>query len=68
MENKINSAVKKEIRKQVKINGSHMGTVRTAIETQFPSIDWYGFIEFAHSEFNKKYDSAKPSIKASIRF
>ena len=68
MENKINSAVKKEIRKQVKINGSHMGSVRTAIETQFPSINWYGFIEFAHSEFNKKYDSVKPSIKASIRF
>ena len=38
MDTKLNSAVKKEIRKQIKINGSHMGTVRTAIETQFPSI------------------------------
>ena len=36
MDTKLNSAVKKEIRKQVKINGSHMGTVRTAIETQTP--------------------------------
>lgn len=68
MDTKLIQAVKKEIRKQIKINGSHMGTVRTAIETQFPSIDWYGFIEFAHSEFSKKYDSIKPSIKASIRF
>ena len=68
MENKINSAVKKEIRKQVKINGSHINTVKQAILVQFPSINFAEFYEFTKNEFSKKYASVKASIKASIRF
>jgi hypothetical protein len=51
--------VKKEIKKQVKIAGSHYGTVQHALKIQFPSLnidEWKAFIE---NEFTKKYNNVK---------
>ena len=51
--------VKKEIKKHVKLPGSHLGSVQYALHVQFPSLntdEWKTFIE---KEFIKKYNNVK---------
>jgi hypothetical protein len=52
------SAVKKEIKKAVKANGSHIGTVKHALSIQFPSVDFADFESFTKNELAKKYANA----------
>jgi len=51
--------VKKEIKKQVKINGSHLGSVQYALHIQFPSLNTDAWKTFIEKEFIKKYNNVK---------
>jgi hypothetical protein len=52
----LNSAVKKELTKQVlKVRGSHIGTVKHAMSIQFPSVDLCEYTEFINNLFIQKY-------------
>ena len=62
------NAVRKEIRKQVKINGSHLATIKRAISIQFPSVNFDEFKDYTEEQIEKKYQAVQISVKASIRF
>jgi hypothetical protein len=46
----LNSVVKKEIRKQAKISGAHIGYIEHAVKIQFPSVNFEEFRQFAIDE------------------
>jgi len=51
----IKKGIKKFIRKQINIRGSHIGTVRAAFEIHFPSYDFMDWVEFTELEQAKKF-------------
>ena len=57
---------KELVKKEVKKNGSHIGTVKKAIEVN--GLDFNIYSEFIKECFSKKYNSVKHSIKKSIRY
>ena len=57
---------KELVKKEVKKKGSHIGTVKKAIEVN--GLDFNIYFEFIKECFSKKYNSVKLSIKKSIRY
>ena len=54
------------VKKAVKKEGSHFGTVKKAVEVN--GLDFNIYSEFLKECFSKKYNSVKISIKKSIRY
>ena len=64
--NKMTTQGKELVKKEVKKIGSHIGTVKKAIEEN--GLDFNIYSEFIKECFSKKYNSVKYSIKKSIRY
>lgn len=60
--------VKKLIKKEFKKVGSHLGTVKAALEMQYPNVEWSEYREFAKEVEQKKYANVETKIRASVRF
>ena len=60
--------VKNQIKKIVKINGSHLGVVKNIIKTNNPDVDFDLYIDYTNGLFNKKFNNVKTSIRKNIRF
>lgn len=60
--------VKKLITKEFKKVGSHLGTVKAALEMQYPNVEWAEYREFAKEVEQKKYANVETKIRASVRF
>lgn len=68
VETKMKLAIKKEIRKQVKISGSHLGTIKRAFEINFPSYSWEDWKGFAESVMANKFNGVQASIRSTVRY
>ncbi len=55
MNTKLKNGIKKEIKKQVSIKNSHLGTVIKALSVQFPSVNLEIWEDFIIKEFCKRY-------------
>jgi len=60
--------VKKLIRKELNKKGSHLGTVKAALETKYPNVEWSEYREFAKEVEQKKFAKVEPQIRASVRY
>jgi len=59
---------KKEIRRLVKITGSHINTVKAGIIEKFNISFTDKDIEYTEEQINKKFTNIKPKLRAGIRF
>lgn len=60
--------VKKLIRSNLKLSGSHLGTVKHALETKYPNVEWSEYKEFAEKEQQKIFDKTEITIRKSVRY
>lgn len=64
----MNNTIKNQIKKFVKINGSHSGIVKLKIKNLYPEVNIDEYSDFIKKQFELKYNKTKTSIKSNIRY